>query len=119
MECTLSKPSASPAFLCTSPFEDGKAITACAELHPKPNKQLYCEIWGEVPANPSLNIPLRTKFGSGYLTYPDGSHPNFNAFMDAMLKSVMQTKFYQESITDLLAMHLQAALETKNTTERE
>lgn len=92
-----------------SPFEEGKIITANAELHPRPNNQYFCEIWGAIPQHNGDEMELRGKYGCGTLTKPDGEFHTFGAFMDAMLQTLMKMPFYQNAVKAILDAHMEAA----------
>lgn len=92
-----------------SPFEDNKILSVLVEIHPKPNRQVYIEIWGSLPAFNSATVPeQRTIFSSGYVTYPHDKLETYRDFCNNMAEIVSKSPVFQEGIQRMLMLHMDA-----------
>lgn len=96
-----------------SPFENNKVLSALVEIHPQPNRQVYIELWGPLPAFEFTTLfttlpEQRAKFSSGYVTYPHDKRETYRDFCDNMAKVISESPVFTDGIREMLALHRDA-----------
>ena len=92
-----------------SPFEDNKVLSALVEVYPQPNRKMYIEFWGTLPAFDFAALPeQRAKFASGYVSCPYDKSETCHPFCDNLEKVVAESAVFADGLNEMLTLHKNA-----------